>query len=314
MTEHSSQDFRIVLHVGPPKTGTTAIQRMLQRRFGAATPQELWYPTPAALGPGHALLADITMGRGRAAPSPEAFLALINRAKADGCRILILSSENFSEAIEMGGTSLRAALNGCVWDLLITLSPIAQRMLSNWQECVKHGLNRAMSDATDYLLGRPGMLPGFVASIATLLEPASTTVIITNARDDAANIAVSFARAAGLPPLLKEAGEAIRANVGLGMVELDVLWRANSALADRGLKPFSFAQHLASQVFEDPAWRQFVPYQPLLPSPVWEAPLREVVDRTRAELNELRAANQVTLIGNVDALDDVDAVFESGPA
>ena len=87
------QRLKLVLHVGPHKTGTTSLQKALLSQYGSATPQKIWYPRPDASGPGHALAVWKMLGRKGQVQAP-AIRQLIERAEDSDCEVLVLSSES----------------------------------------------------------------------------------------------------------------------------------------------------------------------------------------------------------------------------
>src|SRR3990172_4297718 len=89
------QRLKLVLHVGPHKTGTTSLQKALLSQYGSATPQTIWYPQPEAHGPGHALAVWTMLGRKGHAQAP-AIGQLIERAEQSDCDVLVLSSEGLA--------------------------------------------------------------------------------------------------------------------------------------------------------------------------------------------------------------------------
>src|SRR4029077_13136211 len=92
--------LKLVLHVGPHKTGTTSLQKALLKQHGSEVPQAIWYPLPADFGPGHALAVSKMLGRAGQPRSP-AFRQLVEQAeKTSACRCLILSSENLADTFK----------------------------------------------------------------------------------------------------------------------------------------------------------------------------------------------------------------------
>ncbi len=124
----------VFLHVGPHKTGTTAIQRALSRTDGIV------YPAVTAVGPGHALAAWGTIGAEGRAADPDLLVRLVGEAAVPG-RPLVLSAEDFCRAVmpEYSAEGLRRLAAARPVELIVTLTPLVRRLPSMAQEIVKHG-------------------------------------------------------------------------------------------------------------------------------------------------------------------------------
>src|SRR3712207_3111321 len=115
--------MKIVLHVGPHKTGTTSLQYYLRQRYGHELSREcaaVWYPLPVVGGPGHSALAkDLLAHEG------QQLRKLIDTAKGRRVGKLILSSEDFAYAHRGSLPKLRRVFAGENLTLIVTLnSPI----------------------------------------------------------------------------------------------------------------------------------------------------------------------------------------------
>ncbi len=126
--------MKLVLHIGTPKTGTTALQAGLARERGALAAAEVCYPALTGRS-GHALLS-LTLGTGpvanrilrqhydgawpRAARDLEAAWSEVEAAAAAGPRVMILSSEYFFARLnDASAPALRARLARLSADLHI---------------------------------------------------------------------------------------------------------------------------------------------------------------------------------------------------
>src|SRR4029077_20652057 len=88
--------LKLVLHVGPYKTGTTSLQKALLKQHGSEDPQAIWYPLPEDFGPGHASKVWKMLGQRGNSPSPAIGLSVEHAKKTLACQCLILSSEVFA--------------------------------------------------------------------------------------------------------------------------------------------------------------------------------------------------------------------------
>ncbi|BBK33010.1 hypothetical protein EDC65_4367 [Stella humosa] len=147
----------VYLHVGPHKTGTTAVQRAMSRNAG------LVYPAVKRLGPGHALLAWQSIGSPQRPAEPDLLLDVV-RAQLRADAPLVLSSEEFSTSI-MPGRSAEALVrlaDTFPVELIVTLTPAVERAVSMAQEVVKHGQPVDFHDEAAMraiVRDRPGLQP-----------------------------------------------------------------------------------------------------------------------------------------------------------
>ena len=174
-----STQLRLILHIGPHKTGTTSLQRALLKQFGSETPQKIWYPAPEASGPGHAIAVWQLLGRKGHSPSP-AVRQFIERATQSDCRLLIVSSEGFASTYPNKIKLLAEQISEVDLHIVVTLSPIVRRALSTWQETVKHRSLLALDSAGDTILTRPGLAPQLVRSFVDTFPDARISIIIAN--------------------------------------------------------------------------------------------------------------------------------------
>ncbi|WP_374446825.1 hypothetical protein [Stella sp.] len=125
---------RVFLHVGPHKTGTTAIQRALSRTPGIV------YPAVPAMGPGHALAAWGTIGAEGRTADPDLLVRLVREEARPG-RPLVLSAEDFCRAIMPGcdAEGIRRLAAARPVELVVSLTPLVRRLPAMAQEMVKHG-------------------------------------------------------------------------------------------------------------------------------------------------------------------------------
>jgi hypothetical protein len=132
-------DDGILLHIGPHKTGTTAIQGAL----AAARPQlrdaGILYPGPR---PEHnkqaAAAIQRVLGWERRTVDRTSWLRLVERVRAHPGRAVI-SSEVFCEATADAAHELMGELDPARVTVLLTLRPLEKLLPSNWQQYIKSG-------------------------------------------------------------------------------------------------------------------------------------------------------------------------------
>ncbi|KAB2808208.1 hypothetical protein F9L07_22020 [Pimelobacter simplex] len=128
-------DGTTLLHIGPYKTGTTAMQSALWEAREALAEHGVRYPGERA----HEMGAAMAVALGRVEPGQdlaeqrERWHALAAELRDDRPRIGIVSSEVYCEASDEGA---RAVLDGLgpATQVLITLRPIVRLLGSQWQQ------------------------------------------------------------------------------------------------------------------------------------------------------------------------------------
>jgi len=212
---------RLVLHIGPHKTGTTAIQYAL-RDAGPALEQQGWhYPLPdAADYAQHRLPNALTRDDAEAE-------AMLERMLRPGLGV-ILSSENFSrlQAAPLGRLAER--LRGRTVQVVYYQRNFLALAYSWWQERVKHGRDEPFPEYLARTLSFPGRFhlfgPGTVLGrFAAAFGREAVQVYLYDAIREAEGVTRQFAaQVLGLPQgVLPEPGaRAVNASLGPGRVEL----------------------------------------------------------------------------------------------
>jgi hypothetical protein len=127
---------RLILHVGPHKTGSTALQHALLNTRDALAEQGFDYPLTGIQQFAHHQLYGVFAGEARAvAELPVAKLL----TDLDHGRDVILSSENFIYLGERRLAELRDHLAGFRVEVVIFIRSPVELWPSHWQELVKHG-------------------------------------------------------------------------------------------------------------------------------------------------------------------------------
>jgi len=122
----------VVLHTGPHKTGTTALQQVLKAQATLLSENGVLYPAAGQDGDGHARLGASLM------QGDISILQEIAR-ESRGYHTVVLSSEHLSCLDTTGLTALRDAFPGAEFRLSYTLRRLAGLWPSHWVELMKHG-------------------------------------------------------------------------------------------------------------------------------------------------------------------------------
>lgn len=140
-------DDSIVLHIGPHKTGTTAIQNALWhsaerlRALGVAYPGRMAHEMDPAMA--------AALGRVDAGKNLELHRRywdqMVSELRGPGTRIGVLSSEFYATAADDRIDWLLTRLGPSV-QVVITLRPLARIIPSQWQQYVQNGLRLSYVD------------------------------------------------------------------------------------------------------------------------------------------------------------------------
>jgi hypothetical protein len=122
----------VILHVGPHKTGTTALQEALAARAGTLAEHGVLYPATGRQSDSHAGLGEALL-TGRLSTLADLV------AEAADWRVVLISTEHLSAAGTEGLVALRAAFPGAEFRVSYTLRRLVTLWPSHWAELVKHG-------------------------------------------------------------------------------------------------------------------------------------------------------------------------------
>ncbi len=123
----------VVLHVGPHKTGSTALQQMLLSRRAALAELGIVCPVTGWQPFGHYDLVDILSGRKKAANLADL------QSETANARSILLSSEGFIVLNAVGLERLHSLFPEARFRVVYYLRNLCDIWPSHWQELVKHG-------------------------------------------------------------------------------------------------------------------------------------------------------------------------------
>lgn len=137
----------LILHAGPHKTGTTALQQALVRGEDRLARLGILYPQTGRLGSSHAGLAEACRS------GADAVLAALAR-ETEGWRAVILSSENFSMLAPGALQQLRQVFPQAEVRVAYALRRLAALWPAHWAELVKHGQDGGFEGYLDRVAAR----------------------------------------------------------------------------------------------------------------------------------------------------------------
>lgn len=286
--------MEIVLHIGPHKTGTTSIQKFL-KKYSRKIKNGLYYPSvPEGHGPGHAVLAWQTLGLRDNLQQITPLGDVISKAASNGVKRLVLSAEDFSIAFFTGMDKLVGALDRHPVHLVCTFTPVARRVLSVWQEEVKHGACYPSSDIPSFAANSPSLQPTLVRKFTEALNPCRVSLILAYSSDPAALLKV-VGDVIGLDVAPDPAGAP--ANVSMGAIEIETLRAFNAITHHQGLDPATakaMRDNLV-QLFLSETWCQRFGKVPLsFPDPAVVAFAERLAGEFETEFDRLRQDPRVT--------------------
>ncbi|MGW0334051.1 hypothetical protein ACWD0J_19635 [Streptomyces sp. NPDC003011] len=243
-----------LLHIGPHKTGTTAVQGALfaaketMAEHGVAFPAATRHPMEAVLA---ACARPGMIGDTR--PTERHWRRLLEQVDATGRRTSVISSEFFADAPD-DETIARVAgeLGGDRLHVLVTLRPLAKIMPSQWQQYVQNGLRMSYEDWLEHMLRKaPYEQPNpsfwrrhrhdrLVERWARVVGPERVTVVVVDDRDRG-GLLRTFERLLGLPEnLLQPVPDA--SNRSLTLPETEMLRNLNKEFRGNGLPEELYSQ------------------------------------------------------------------------
>lgn len=237
-----------LLHIGPHKTGTTAIQGALFAakdalpEHGVDFPAHSRHPMEAAL----AACARPAM-MGDTVPTDRHWTRLLEQVEAAGDRTSVISSEFFADAPDDETVARIVEQLGGMGSVhvLVTLRPLAKIMPSQWQQYVQNGLRMGYEDWLEHMLRKaPYEKPNpsfwrrhrhdrLVERWARAVGPERVTVVVVDDRDRD-GLMRTFEALLGLPQkLLRPVPDT--ANRSLTLAETEMLRNLNVEFRGNGL-------------------------------------------------------------------------------
>ena len=305
-------DGTTLIHIGPYKTGTTAMQAALWDARDEIARHGVLYPG----GRAHEMEATLSVAHGAVGPGHdlaamrERWFGMVDTMREQRPRIGVLSSEVYCEASDDGARAVLDAVGPDV-QILITLRPIVRLLGSQWQQYAQNvpvpsydAWLRAILDDPE-----PGEVTAsfwrrhrhdrLVARWVDLVGPERVTVVVVDDRDHD-GLPRTFEQLLGLPAGLLQV-PADRSNRSLTFAETELI----QALVRRTTAPDrSLADHNRFVRFGAARGLQAAPPDPdaeRVLTPAW------AVDRALelgAMMAESVARSGATVIGDLGLLSD----------
>ncbi len=310
----------ILVHIGPPKTGTTAVQAAFDEARARTAAQGVHYAGRRR----HSISAvqAVLLRRGiksETVPPMGAWNRLLDEIRHTAAGRVVLSSEFFADATPDRIRAVVDALGPDRVQVVVTLRPLARVIPSQWQQYVQSGLKTSYASWLDAMLNRPpGKLsPSFwhrhrhdelIARWAAVVGPDRVTAIVVD-EGSRESILRQFEQLAGLEEGTLRLQESLQ-NRSLTFEEVEAVRALNVAFAAAGLRRplhaeivnFGATEHLKIVPPESGTTRMELP--------AWAAArVSEISQEVAAGIT----ASGVRVIGDLDHLREVVAGGGTGP-
>ena len=298
-----------LLHIGPHKTGSSAIQGALHVARERLAAQGIIYPGRGrqTLWPILAVTGQPPL-RGEPAPDIAWWDQLARDIRTAGDQRVVLSSEFFAEADDTTAARVVADLGPGV-HVVVTLRSLTRIMPSQWQQYIQNGYRFGYAEWLEGILSDPPRTPtpGFwrrhrhdelVARWAEVAGASNVTVIVLD-ETDRLMLLRTFESLLGLPGgfLVPERSAA---NRSLSQAEAELVLRLNEEFSRREWPDRNYARFMRYGVIEQmKTARQPAAGEPAIATPAWAA-------ARAAEISAEIAGNIKTL--NVNIMGDLAAL------
>jgi hypothetical protein len=299
-----------ILHIGPHKTGTTALQAALHAARAELERQGVQY---AGQGRHSASAVQAALGlptpwsKRNEPPRRLAWRRLLLSIRRSSARRVLLSSEFFADGTPAAIRSVVDELDPARVHVVATLRPLARIIPSQWQQWVQNQLTESFDRWLDRLLHEPPSASELfwrrhrhdelIDRWSQIVGPDRMTVVVLDPRDHDF-VFRSIERLTELVPgTLQPVPD--YANRSLTLAEVEVIRAINIELADQGLARAEYNRLMRFGAAPLMKRREPRPGEARLELPSWsvapiEAIQREIVDAVRA--------SGVRVVGNLDWL------------
>ena len=304
-----------LLHIGPHKTGTTAIQGALHLARERLAAEGVVYPGQGRQ-PLWPILAVTRQPALLGGPRPEISYwdGLVRDVRAAGDQRVVLSSEFFAEADDTTARRVIADLGGTRVHVVVTLRSLTRILPSQWQQYLQNGFHFGYLEWLEGILSEPPHTPtpGFwrrhrhdalVTRWAAENGPENLTVIVLDESDRLMLLRV-FESMIGLPAgFLVPEERAV--NRSLTAAEAELVRLLNEEFSRRGWPHRDYARFMRYGAVEHmKEGRRPSPDEPKIATPAWAlARAAEISAEMAAGIEALG----VNIVGDISSLSKLPA-------
>jgi hypothetical protein len=316
-----------LVHIGPHKTGTSAIQGAFHLARPRLAQQGVFYP-----GRGRQTLWPILAVTGQPAlkgePSPQIrhWDSLVASVQEAGSQRVLVSSEFFAEASDAATRRVIEDLGGPRVHVVATLRSLTRIMPSQWQQYIQNGYRMPYEEWLEGILSEPPRTPtpGFwrrhrhdqlVARWASAAGADHLTVVVVD-ESDRQMLLRTFESMLGLPTGFL-VPEELAENRSLTMAEAEVVRLLNDEFQRKAWPDRNYAKFMRyGAIFNMKTARQPAPGEPRIVTPAWAL---ERAAQISGEMAANIAALGVRVVGDISSLGKIPAELsaqaaDAGPA
>jgi hypothetical protein len=316
-----------LLHIGPHKTGTSAIQGALHAARERLAAAGVIYP-----GRGRQTLWPILAITGQPAllgeprPNIAHWDLLVQAVAAAGDQRVVLSSEFFAETQDSVIPRVVSELGGERVHVVVTLRPLWKIMPSQWQQYVQNGFRMPYGEWLAGILRQPPKTPtpGFwrrhrhddlVGRWAAVAGPQNVTVVVVD-ESDRTMLLRTFEAMLGLPDRFLALADDV-ANRSLTLAETEIVRRLNQEFKLREWPDGNYPKFMRyGAVQQMKSSRQPGPDEARITTPGWAV---ERATEIAAEMADNIKGIGVRVVGDLGTLSElppalIGPVAGSGPA
>lgn len=313
-----------LVHIGPHKTGTTAIQGALDRARASLIEHGIIYAGEGRHAR-HAALAAV--GRpalvGDRPPHHDDWRVLVDEVTAAADRRAVVSSEFFADGDDAAARRVVADLGGERVHVVVTLRPLAAIISSQWQQYLQNRLRETYEDWLQSIFTQPPLskpTPTFwrrhrhdqlVERWAVAAgDPRRLTVIMVD-ESDRDRLLRDFESLLGLPTGLL-VPETTATNRSLTLAEAELVRQLNHEFRDRAWPDHIYSRYLRFGAVEQlKVGRRPDAGEPRVTTPEWAL---EQAAAIGARAAERISALGVRVLGDLSALGSIPRPPATAPA
>jgi hypothetical protein len=303
-----------LVHIGPYKTGTTAIQAAFHLARKSALRQGVQY---AGYGrqPMTAVMAGIgkpsPWASNRKPPNRAVWRQLVGEIRGSNARQVVLSSESFSDAEPDAIRRVVEELGGDQVHIAVTLRPLGKVIPSQWQQYVQNRLVEPFDSWLDAILNKPRgtVTPTFwfrhrhdelIRRWVDVVGPDRVTAIVLDDRDHGLAYR-AFEELTGLSPGTLVPDPQL-SNRSMTLAEIEVIRAFNVAYKEAALPPVLYQRVMRTGAAQLMERREPAPDEGKVELPPWAV---EPVEAISQEIVAGIAATGARVVGDLDRLTKV---------
>lgn len=313
-----------VLHIGPHKTGTTAVQSVFHNSRELLAEHGYTYIGGKRNVNAQATVLTGTRHYGARHVDEQEWRDLLAEVEAAGTNRALLSSEEFSNCDDEAIGRVVRELGGERVHVVVTLRPLSRILASQWQQYVQGGhkldfdgwldatLNRPQDQAPNGHFWRRHDQGTLVRRWAEAVGPDRLTVIAVD-DSDKRMLVRSFERLLGLSDGLLPDVKDDTANRSLTFGEAEMARTVSTLLKQRKWSPEVHDRYVRRAALQEMKMRHRPPKDAAIRTPAWAM---EQASKLGHEFAEVIRGLDVRVIGDLERLADapMDRAGENPPA